>query len=873
MPKKTYKILRFDGGINNDADPRDIGDNQFADLQNVAVDEMGKIIVLGDCTTARISGLDGILSVKGRGLFVFAADYNGICGDTTGPKTYFLVEDGHDIRGMQTDGSDEAAAMGGWTNLGTPTYYAADGILRVGDADHDNASLESPRWKGYIKRVQWGGNDSADGSQMGHVFNLPYAAAASTEYGSKWVETVANIKGCFQEVTLAGDHATADSATVTVGKNLIMADCRSSNFWTSASTDPAIDNNNAPGFDFGNAYCDTGAGPDDDTESQTGMYWGVGLMAHSLEDGTGTWMPTTDTKYQLYATTMYDNHTQESLPQLFTMYPTTKLVDGTVYNATDGVAGNFIGATPTTGYQFPDGIDFASPGENVSVTFQAVAKWNGREHSDDTDIGPGLISSNKDYEFAFGAVDGSGVPDISESSRDNGNPRISGVRIYWASSEDGFSTLWQLIDWDFNKGQRAIGASGTSVAAGGYTQVDSSKQDGDDTKAWTVHLHGNGILGGTETAQHSAGYGFKWDNPPRYFQYDVLNGHPYDDTIEVDSFKTAVVANRRVYIGNVQQDGVIKEDRMLKSPVNQFDKFPEVNNIDVAINDGDSIIHLIEYADRIIQFKENTTYIINISGASEFLEAEHKFKGISNPGAACRMDYGVAWVNQNGCYLYDGQQVTDLLEDQGMRKLNLSDPTNGWSTFIGSSSNEIIGFNPVKRQLIVKGDSSDVYIYDMVTKSWTKSGTSMITTNHSNFVNDPADNKLLVFSDDSPTDSIMVWNDAPTADKSIVITTKDIDFGEPAVRKKVYKAYITYKCNTSTLPTVYYDTDGNTTLTTAATVITGFVDTNNQWTRAEFKFRSDANSCYSIQLKISGTADTTFEINDISLIYRTKGIK
>ena len=147
----------------------------------------------------------------------------------------------------------------------------------------------------------------------------------------------------------------------------------------------------------------------------------------------------------------------------------------------------------------------------------------------------------------------------------------------------------------------------------------------------------------------------------------------------------------------------------------------------------------------------------------------------------------------------------------------------------------------------------------------------MITTNHSNFVNDPTDNKLVVFDDGS--DSIDVWNDAPTADKSIVITTKDIDFGEPSVRKKVYKAYITYKCDTSTLPTVYYDTDGNTTLSATATATTGFVNTSNQWTRAEFRFGSDANSCYSIQLKISGTADTTFEINDISLIYRTKGIR
>ena len=51
MPKNTYVINNFNGGINNDADPRDIANNQFAELQNIAVDEMGKLIVLGDIST------------------------------------------------------------------------------------------------------------------------------------------------------------------------------------------------------------------------------------------------------------------------------------------------------------------------------------------------------------------------------------------------------------------------------------------------------------------------------------------------------------------------------------------------------------------------------------------------------------------------------------------------------------------------------------------------------------------------------------------------------------------------------------------------------------------------------------------------------
>lgn len=97
----------------------------------------------------------------------------------------------------------------------------------------------------------------------------------------------------------------------------------------------------------------------------------------------------------------------------------------------------------------------------------------------------------------------------------------------------------------------------------------------------------------------------KWTDPPKFTTYDIENGHPHTDVIKIDSWKTAVVANRRAYLGNVQQDGKVHSDRMLKSSVGQYDKFPSsVSNIDVITHDGDSIIALIEYADRLLQFKK-----------------------------------------------------------------------------------------------------------------------------------------------------------------------------------------------------------------------------------------------------------------------------
>ena len=45
--------------------------------------------------------------------------------------------------------------------------------------------------------------------------------------------------------------------------------------------------------------------------------------------------------------------------------------------------------------------------------------------------------------------------------------------------------------------------------------------------------------------------------------------------------------------------------------VNKFDVFPDtIGSVDVAINDGESIIKLEGFADRILQYKEKTLYLV-----------------------------------------------------------------------------------------------------------------------------------------------------------------------------------------------------------------------------------------------------------------------
>ena len=104
-------------------------------------------------------------------------------------------------------------------------------------------------------------------------------------------------------------------------------------------------------------------------------------------------------------------------------------------------------------------------------------------------------------------------------------------------------------------------------------------------------------------------------------------------------FKTSTLLNRRIYAGNVQyydseRKLVTKSDRVLKSLPNQFDFFPENSFIDVEVEDGDTIIKLESLGNKLLQFKRNKLFIINVSRDIEFLEAEYEHKG-------CEKDYHV----------------------------------------------------------------------------------------------------------------------------------------------------------------------------------------------------------------------------------------
>ena len=1011
MPKNIHKIDRFEGGINEGAAQRDIKENQAVDVKNLSIHTVGSLKVLGGFVeheaTKDTPGQEGSTRFAGAkpgyGLFSFQSDYKMLDGTNgnfldgssslVGASKYLLL--------YNTDNGGSAAIfqnLGGTLDWSTDdlaneidlggaeadlVYYAYNGGVRIADASGTTGN--STQWLGVITPKVYGNHtpvlgDGGTGSgqtyqQYGIYYTRNEASVyrtssetGTTSIGSteaRWLRLNASIDGAFPEV------ANQDGDLCCL--NAIM----------SHTSTKAVDYHSleAAGFGFANEETDTGTAHTAVTtaagnRAESNMFWGVGMAFR--EGLNGTWMPTTSTRYKFYITTMYDDMTQESLPQLMAMYGAQQLTpditgnfnysrSGSTVTITEdtstggtpaerfGLAGFIVaqkisiegfttdtncnttdqtlttvnaasliftqsttlpGAGPfnadsnirifcgDTDYDYTADQDdndrlsfryrgakseiyfcdgdttsdeayegtcnkYGTPGTNLRAWFNPIIKINGATH--------GASSSANNPTNSNCYVFGNGN---AAAGATYGNPRISGFRIYWASNEDGYSTLYQIMEGDFVKGLKGIGLDGSGGSTGyapwqHYSRYPSSDNGGSDGNATDTRT---GIYLKADWPTSN-----RWIHPPRLRTYFENNHHEHDDTINVDYYKTAVVANDRVYIGNVVQtiNGVQERfpDRILKSPYGQPDKFPSQNKLQVGDNDGDAIVHLATFADRILQFNNNVMYIINISQDQEYVEDIHKFKGVHHSASVCETDDGIVWANENGVYIYTGKEVRNILESQGS---NLID-TGTWKNFITNDNGDVhpmVGYSAKKREVLVVDDigtngDGHMYIFNANTGGWTYAPSAVGDTIKTNFKLD-YNNDLIYF--DYSDDKMRQWDNTAsqkTGTGAVQYTTKEIDFGQPAIRKKIYKVYVTHKGSASNMQ-MSYAINGETTFTNVGSTFPESANSGAGYTTTGIDMNiSGSTDVYTMQLKFTstGTVPANFEINDISIVYRSKTIK
>ena len=247
--------------------------------------------------------------------------------------------------------------------------------------------------------------------------------------------------------------------------------------------------------------------------------------------------------------------------------------------------------------------------------------------------------------------------------------------------------------------------------------------------------------------------------PNEVDSYEAETGVAQDDALNsstlISSFKSAVIGNNVLYAGNIYQNGVHYPDRILKSPVNKIPLLPASSFIDVAVNDGDSITALAYFKDKLLQFKHKKLYIINISEDYEYLEDSFDGLGVSMESQIVKTKYGITWINETGCYLYDGEGITNLIENKLAYNAN-NDSVSTWD--IKMNFSPVLGYDKKSDKLIIYissdtpiiEDNEEVYamqkstgyVYDFITKSW-----SMIGNKHA-FDIFPSINDLYYQSDD-----------------------------------------------------------------------------------------------------------------------------
>mgnify|MGYP003147865274 CR=1 FL=1 len=432
-------------------------------------------------------------------------------------------------------------------------------------------------------------------------------------------------------------------------------------------------------------------------------------------------------------------------------------------------------------------------------------------------------------------------PPIQDSGYDNGvfDQRVAGFRIYMRKKE---SSSWDhlMLECNFEKGYMIEVPGGDWKGFRQLTDVDQGIIGTSTTTAKNIHYDYAPIVGFYELNQ--------WDGAEaNRFRY-----------------KTSAIVGRRMYIGNVaelshkvdQSDQIsqyqIKNtfpDRMMKSPTGQFDIFPKSQFVDVAINDGDEIIHLTSLGRQLLQFRRNNLYIIDVSKNIEVLNQTHPDKGIDNSCQVCTFPDGIAWVNSTGVYIYNGQQLIPIhlskISKPVMKELFEHDSTlcifylaeKDSLIIINSYGNKEFHFN-LKLQCWSMGennfkklkagleDDDDFYGMHDWTLGQQDTGQIDILSNIVNTkdgrvafvdINGLAIGGQSLLSDFNNTSNSLDHFELQAGQRYIEYETGDIDFQMPSVKKTIHKVVIKYKSNSNAgdarYTNVYWGKNGEHPLT------------------------------------------------------------
>tara|TARA_R100001463_G_scaffold35853_3_gene77788 strand:- start:331 stop:2778 length:2448 start_codon:yes stop_codon:yes gene_type:complete len=359
--------------------------------------------------------------------------------------------------------------------------------------------------------------------------------------------------------------------------------------------------------------------------------------------------------------------------------------------------------------------------------------------------------------------------------------------------------------------------------------------------------------------------------------------------------KTSTVVNRKLYIGNVQyyDDNNIRQtanDRLMKSNVNDFDFFDAESFIDVEVNDGEDITVLENLGGRLLQYKQNTLYIINVSRDIEFLEGTYEQRGCLKHSHLVKGEGFVSWLNKFGLFMYDGRQLINLIQSKqtGQNKVV-------WSNIYNADLK--LSYIPNKEQLIIfkkatnAEGKSQIILFDLKSMSFVKETQSGIngqsyepftTDNSTNVVQDNNGELLVIASNNY---ALKKWSESSAAKKykanTVLMETKEFTFKKPNTPKNLTAVYVAARNGDNIKVQVRAHTSGSNNKDVVdphSNASSNLLPTSDDMSYKKIvvnnaKLKTAASEKvygYSVLLTVvaDGDVQSDFELNDIQLVYR-----
>ena len=460
-------------------------------------------------------------------------------------------------------------------------------------------------------------------------------------------------------------------------------------------------------------------------------------------------------------------------------------------------------------------------------------------------------------QVAIGDGEFIGAMNDAGGNRNGDYKFIEGIRVYLKNYNDADSEHLLLLDVDFARGSRINLGDDFDAFIDKTTHVvtDDAQgaQTGTDASAYQI-MNASGISFSDST-------GFDEEEEEITFQNEKYG------------YKTATVFNQRAFVGNVRYkdtDGNVKimGDRIQYTPVRKYDTFPQSYFLEIGANDGDEIIKIIEFNDKLFVYKTKKLFIIDASAANPGqynLIGEFENRGIGNPNAVVKSDLGLVWANKDGLFGYF----------DGIATLSKAIDDDDWSDSINLAG-VALGYIPKKNQIFINNNTSEPtnpegYIYDLNTSSFINIDDSsvMVSQRTSNLIQ--FDDSLCVMNHNTGQ---LVKFDTDVATQVINMSTKEFDFDTPTQDKKIYSIYVTYKYGGGI--SLRYGLNGAAATTTTIDrqgTSSNALGTSSSFVTEKFTFES-STTAKSIQLNFTGTAaNANFEIEDITIVYRTKPLK